>query len=151
MKRHALYIVTLTNKKYQKPNDGLILVKFGTTHHIDDIMKRFDPAVDDGYVKKYDDWIITPGYDQEYQNYDKAHKVEQYILHKIFPPKTHKRWMEDYLKCESRNEYYDNTGITEFRLLTKQELYIIISKLEATKSKEQREAKYAKRQQYVNY
>ena len=142
---YKLYIVALENKKYKKPDDGLILAKPGLTHHMD-VMKRFDPSVDDGYVKKYDDWIITPKYSQVFKSYDEAKCAENYLLHERFPPSTHKVWMEDYLNCESRNEYYDNTGITEIRLLTRQELYSTIAHLKSTQSKEQQEAKYAKRQ-----
>jgi hypothetical protein len=147
MSWYKLYVVTLNNKKYKKPDDGKILVKFGITHHMD-IMKRFDPSVDDGYVKKYDDWIITPKYSQVFESLNEAKLAEEYLLTKMFPPTSHKVWMEDYLKCESRDEYYDNTGITEFRLLTSQELYSTISLLKSTQSKEQQEAKYAKRQQH---
>jgi len=147
MSWYKLYVVTLQNKKYKKPDDGKILVKFGITHHMD-IMKRFDPSVDDGYVKKYDDWIITPKYSQVFESLNEAKLAEEYLLTKMFPPTSHKVWMEDYLKCESRDEYYDNTGITEFRLLTSQELYSTISLLKSTQSKEQQEAKYAKRQQH---
>ena len=147
MSWYKLYVVTLQNKKYKKPDDGKILVKFGITHHMD-IMKRFDPSVDDGYVKKYDDWIITPKYSQVFESLNEAKLAEEYLLSQMFPPTSHKVWMEDYLNCESRDEYYDNTGITEFRLLTSRELYSTISLLKTTQSKEQQEAKYAKRQQH---
>lgn len=147
MSWYKLYVVTLNNKKYRKPNDGKILVKFGITHHMD-IMKRFDPSVDDGYVKKYDDWTITPKYSQVFESLEEAKLAENYLLSELFPPSSHKVWMEDYLQCESRDEYYDNTGITEFRLLTPQELYSTISLLKSTQSKQQQEAKYAKRQQH---
>jgi hypothetical protein len=147
MSWYKLYVVTLENKKYNKPVDGKILVKFGITHHMD-IMKRFDPSVDDGYAKIYDDWIITPKYSQVFESLREADQVEKHLLWERFPPNTHKVWVEDYLQCESRDEYYNNTGITEIRLLTPQELYSTISQLKSTQSQQQQEAKYAKRQQH---
>lgn len=147
MKWYKLYIVLLENKKYSKPNDGLLMIKSGITHHMD-VLKRFDPSVNDGYVKKYDDWIITVKYSQVFKSREEAERAEKYLQQERFPPATHKVWLEDYLQCESRNEYYDNTGITEIRLLTPQELYSTIAQLKSTQSKQQQEAKYAKRQHY---
>jgi len=144
---YKLYIIVLVNKKYKKPNDGKIITKSGITHHMD-VLKRFDPSVNDGYTKKYDDWIITVKYSQVFKSREEAEQVEKYLQQERFPPATHKVWLEDYLQCESRNEYYDNTGITEIRLLTPQELYSTISLLKSTQSKQQQEAKYAKQQQY---
>ena len=60
---YKLYVVEMVNKKYLGPNDGKKLIKFGITHHMD-IMKRFNPEVDDGYERNYDDWIILPKYSQ---------------------------------------------------------------------------------------
>lgn len=140
MSWYKFYIVEMLNRKYGSPSDGKKLVKFGITHHMD-IMKRFDPAVNDGYKKNYDDWIILPKYSQVYHTREEAESVEKYILNNVFPANTHKVWVEDYLQCESRNEYYSNTGITEIRLLTHKEIRDIIKTLKSTQSVEQRHAK----------
>ena len=137
---HKLYIVEMINKKLSGPNDGKKLIKFGVTHHMD-IMKRFNPSVDDGYVKNYDDWIILPKYSQVFYSKEAAVVMERRLLHNIFPPSSHKVWVEDYLQCEDRNQYYSNTGITELRLLTPKEIRDIIAHLKSTQSSEQREAK----------
>lgn len=140
---HKLYIVEMKNKKYLGPGDGKKLIKFGITHHMD-IMKRFNPEVNDGYEKNYDDWIILPKYSQVFYSKEDAETVEKWLLNKIFPAHTHKVWVEDYLQCEDRNQYYYNTGITELRLLTNKEIRDIIAYLKKTQSMEQREAKMDK-------
>ena len=136
---YKLYIVEMRNRKYLGPNDGKKLIKFGITHHMD-IMKRFDPEVDDGYEKNYGDWIILPKYSQVFYSKEEAEAAEKWLLNKIFPAHTHKVWVEDYLQCEDRNQYYHNTGITELRLLTNKEIRDIIAYLKKTQSMEQREA-----------
>ncbi len=140
MSWYKFYIVEMLNKKYLGPYDGRKLIKFGITHHMD-IMKRFDPNVNDGYEKNYDDWIILPKYSQVYHTKEEAEIVEKRILNEVFPANTHKVWVEDYLQCESRDEYYSNTGITEIRLLTNKEIRDIIKTLKLTQSFEQRRAK----------
>tara|TARA_R110000868_G_scaffold9000_10_gene45654 strand:+ start:11118 stop:11579 length:462 start_codon:yes stop_codon:yes gene_type:complete len=130
---YKLYIVKLKNTKYIKPHDAREMYKIGITHHMD-VKKRFDPKVDDGYPKIYDDWVITPCYSQVYKTKQEAEAVEAHILHQRFPPSTHKVWIEQYLGCADQNEYYTNTGITEIRLLTKSELKCIIDELQRTQS-----------------
>lgn len=141
MSWHKLYVVEMINKKHLGPNDGKKLIKFGVTHHMD-IMKRFDPKVDDGYQKNYEDWIILPKYSQVFYTKEEAVAAEQWLLHTMFPALTHKVWVEDYLQCEDRNQYYRNTGITELRLLTNKEIRDIIAQLKRTQSTEQRDAKF---------
>jgi hypothetical protein len=149
MSWYKLYIVEMQNKKYSAPNDGRRMIKFGITHHMD-IMKRFDPTIKDGYEKNYEDWKIIPKYSQVFYTLEDAQKAEKYLLHTLFPAKTHKVWVEDYLRCESRDEYYNNTGITEIRLLTDQEIRNTIVALKSTQSDEQRLAKMNRQQNYMN-
>lgn len=142
---HKFYIVEMKNKKYTKPNDGRVLVKFGITHHMD-VMKRFDPSVNDGYAKNYEDWDIRVMYSQVFYSKEEALAVEDHMKDDVFPATTHKVWLEDYLQCESRDEYYNNSGVTEFRLLTQTELRSTIDTLKSTQSQKQQEAKHYKRQ-----
>ena len=142
-------MVGMKNKRYAKPNDGRIMVKSGITHHMD-VMNRFNPLIDDGYSKNYEDWKIWPIYSQVYNTKEEAEEVERYLLHDRFPPQTHKVWVEQYLGCNSNNEYYNNTGITEIRLLTRDEIDSIIRELTQTQSVAQREAKQEKRMKYYN-
>tara|TARA_R110000868_G_C10736754_1_gene752050 strand:+ start:277 stop:723 length:447 start_codon:yes stop_codon:yes gene_type:complete len=142
---YKFYIVKMDNKKYVKPNDGRILVKFGITHHMD-VMKRFNPSVNDGYVKNYEDWDIRVMYSQVFYSKEEALAVETHMKDIVFPPTTHKVWLEDYLQCESRDEYYNNSGVTEFRLLTQMELSSTINTMKLTQSQKQQEAKGYKRQ-----
>lgn len=144
---HKLYIVEMENTKHVKPNDGRRIIKFGTTHHMD-IMNRFNPDVDDGYEKNYQDWKIRPCYSQVYNTKEEAQEVERRLLHEKFPPQTHKVWIEQYLGCTTSNEYYNNTGVTEIRLLTQSEISSIIKELVQTQSIAQRKAKRMKRQHY---
>lgn len=145
---HKFYIVEMHNMKYMMPEPGRKMIKFGVTHHMD-VMKRFDPNVDDGYVKDYKDWLITPKYSQVFHTKEEAEQLEKHLLHQVFPANTHKVWVEDYLQCESRDEYYHNTGITEIRLLTNKELRDIINKLKSTQSIEQRMAKIDRLHEYM--
>lgn len=146
---YKLYVVQMQNTKHVKPNDGKIIIKFGVTHHMD-VMDRFNPNINDGYQKNYEDWKIWPRYSQVYKTREEAEQVEQYLLHERFPPQTHKVWIEQYLGCSNINEYYNNTGVTEIRLLTSNEISGIIEELRETQSVAQREAKQEKRMKYYN-
>lgn len=109
------YVQEWENTAYPKPNDGKHMIKFGITHHMD-VSKRNDASVDDGYKKDYSDWNIRTLFSRKYDTKALGERFEQMMLHEAYPAKTHKVWVENYLiGCENRK--YDNTGITELRLL----------------------------------
>lgn len=113
------YVQEFTNMRYSKPDDGKTFIKFGITHHMD-TQKRFDPSVDDGYKKEYDDWNIRTLFSRKYDTRSEAEHFEQGMLHTAYPADTHKVWVESYLhNCDNRK--YDNSGITEIRLLNRRE------------------------------
>lgn len=118
---YKFYVMEFVNKKYPMPDDNKVFVKFGVTRHMD-VMDRFNPNVDDGYAKNYNDWHITCKFSIICKTKEDAEKVEQHWLTQVFPnPGPTKVWVEQYLGAQSNNEYYDNTGITELRLLTKKQ------------------------------
>ena len=57
---YKFYFLTMRNNKFQVP-EGKVFCKFGITHQ-SDVLRRFNPDVDDGYFKspKYLDWDIKP-------------------------------------------------------------------------------------------
>ena len=55
-------------------------------------------------------------------------QMEKDFLFKHFPPLTHKVWMENKFKIED-NRALDNTGVTEFRILTTKEHYDLCQSL----------------------
>ena len=55
-------------------------------------------------------------------------QMEKDFLHKHFPPLTHKVWMENKFKIED-NRALDNTGVTEFRILSTKEHYDLCQSL----------------------
>ena len=117
------YIYKIEPTKYDKPDDGKVMIKFGCTWH-GDAAKRYDDEVDDGYDKfpyyKHFNGFNKPKASKWFANRDDAEELEQDYLHNRYPPKTHKVWLEDYL-IECPKHEYDNTGVTEIRLLTQQE------------------------------
>jgi hypothetical protein len=145
------YIAQFKNKVYEKPKDGKLIIKFGITHHTD-ALKRFDENVDDGYTKNYEDWEVKIIYSQNFLKVDAWEcglELEKYVLFERFPPETHKVWIEDYLNIEDKHRY-DNTGITEYRLLAYSELQDIINELGSTLSEEELRLKAEKRKQLEN-
>lgn len=115
------YVCEFINNKHPMPDDDKVFVKFGITHHLD-VMDRFNPNVKDGYSKNYADWDITCKFSQAFKTKEEAEAVEQEWLTKVFPnPGPNKVWVENYLKLEDNNYYYDNSGITELRLLTRKQ------------------------------
>lgn len=115
-KWYKFYICEFINNKYEVP-PGFVLVKFGITHHMD-VMDRFNPEVDDGYSKNYSDWTIKIKYSEVHQTKKSAEKQEKFWLLEIFPYNSkYKVWVEDLFQLDNKNFYYDNTGITELRLL----------------------------------
>lgn len=103
------------------PDSTKVFVKFGITHHMD-VMDRFNPDVNDGYTKNYHDWDIVCKFSQVFRTKAEAEQMERHWLTNVFPnPGPTKVWVEKYLGAEHNNQYYDNTGITELRLLTQKQ------------------------------
>lgn len=113
---HKFYICQFDNKKYPTPS-GWVFVKFGITHHMD-VLKRFDSSIDDGYSKNYSDWNISCKFSILCKSKDHALEMEEFFLQKKYPYKSkYKVWVEKYLGMEDHNQYDNNTGISELRLL----------------------------------
>jgi hypothetical protein len=87
-----------------------------------DVMKRFDPTVDDGYQKNYEDWNITCKYSQVFQSKELAEKFEKFFLTEIYPYdyNQNKVWVEDVLNLD-RNYYSHVSGISEIRMIPEKE------------------------------
>jgi len=138
------------NKVYQKPKDGKLMIKFGITHH-KDALKRYDSSVDDGYSKNYEDWDIKTVYSQNFFGEDAwtcGEELERHCLFDKFPPEDFKVWVEDYLKIKDKRKY-DNSGITEIRLLTYIQLQNLIEELTTNLSEEELKLKAEKRKQIL--
>ena len=138
------------NKVYEKPKDRKLMIKFGITHH-SDAMHRFDPKYDDGYVKDYSDWDIKCLYSQNFFGEHArifAEELERYCLHEKFPPETFKVWVEDYLNIDNKRKY-DNSGITEIRLLTFEEVKQTIESLKSQLTEQELKMKALKRKQLL--
>lgn len=111
------YVCEFVNKIYPMPDPNKVFVKFGITHH-QDVMARFDPRVDDGYPKIYDDWDITCKFSVSVPKMTAMH-IENEWLTKHFPnPGPNKVWVERYLNVDNPLKYKYNSGISELRLLT---------------------------------
>jgi hypothetical protein len=84
-------------------------------------MNRFDKSFDT-YKKDYDDWKITPIFSKRFETKQEAIEFENYFLYDKLPYNSeYKVWVEDYLGIEDRQKYND-TGITELRLITEEKL-----------------------------
>jgi hypothetical protein len=119
--KYKIYACIFTNNKHTLPDPNKVLVKIGITHHTDDIMKRFDPKIDDGYPKNYSDWDIECKFSMICNSKEEAEQIEKQWLgpNGIFSnPGPTKVWVENLFNLEDNNYYRDNTGITELRLLT---------------------------------
>ena len=127
-KWYKFYICEFVNTKHKMRSYDDCFLKFGITHHMD-VLKRFDPKVDDGYIKNYQDWKIFPKYSKVLYSYNEAKKLEDYYNKVLYPnPGPNKVWVENYFNLEDNN-YYDNcSGITELRLFTrKQANYVVMN------------------------
>jgi len=117
---YKFYICEFKNKRFPM-KDGDVFVKFGITHHWD-VMDRFNPAVDDGYDKNYHDWEITCKFSWALPSKADAERMERYWLEEKFPKSgKNKVWVENYFGLQDNNYYYDNTGVTELRLVTEKQ------------------------------
>jgi len=135
--------------------DDRVLVKFGITHH-GDVLKRYDPTVDDGYDVKFkqlihDHLILDKVLYSKLMPAKKARALEKEMLSKRFPYHSkYKVWLENWLGLQEDTTLND-TGVTEFRLLEKSELYGpdgLISELMSTWTKKEQVGKAHARKQY---
>lgn len=118
---YKFYACEFINKKYPMPDPTKVFVKFGITHH-KDALDRFNPNVDDGYAKIYNDWDIVCKFSAAFKTKQEAEAVESHWLNTVFPnPGPTKVWVEQYLQTEDNFLYSDNTGITELRLLSQKQ------------------------------
>ena len=101
---YKVYVMEVRNKVYPMPDSDKVFIKIGITHHMD-AMKRFDPTVDDGYEKNYEDWEFDCKFSRKFPSKQEAEKYERYLLDDLFPAKRYKVWVEDYLGLEDRNYY----------------------------------------------
>ena len=119
---YKFYFLTLRNKVF--PLDGnKVFCKFGITHQ-SDVLRRFDPSVDDGYHKseKYLEWDIKCDFSMFFDTKEEALAVEQRWLTEVFPnPGPTKVWVEKVLDCPDNQYYSEASGITELRLLTEKQ------------------------------
>lgn len=119
---YKFYFCTFRNEKFQTP-EGKVFCKFGITHN-SDVLARFNPKVDDGYVKseKYSDWHIKADFSMWFDTKEEAEAYEQMWLTEKFPnPGPTKVWVEKVLDCPSMDYYTECTGITELRLLSEKQ------------------------------
>ena len=119
---YKFYFLTMRNKKFQIP-ENKVFSKFGITHQAD-VLRRFDPTVDDGYKKseKYLDWDIKVDFSMWFDTKEEAEAEEQRWLTEVFPnPGPTKVWVEKVLQCPTMDYYTEATGITELRLLTEKQ------------------------------
>lgn len=113
---HKFYVCRFRNKKHKTPN-GYEFIKFGVTRHMN-VEDRFNPSIDDGYSKNYEDWEIKCMFSQVYYSKEDAEKEEEFWLKEAFPYKSkYKVWVEKILGIDDPHYYSNSTGITELRLL----------------------------------
>ena len=116
------YFCTFRNKKFTVP-EGKVFCKFGITHN-NDVLGRFNPDKDDGYIKseKYREWDIKADFSMWFDTREEAEVEEQRWLTEVFPnPGTTKVWVESVLDIPDKSYYSDASGITELRLLSEKQ------------------------------
>lgn len=127
---YKFYFCTFVNTKFHVP-ENYVFCKFGITHQ-SDVLRRFNPSIDDGYIKsqKYLDWDIEPSFSMWFDTKEQAEAEEQRWLTEVFPnPGPTKVWVEKILQCPTMDYYSEATGITELRLLTKKQRKWVLWKL----------------------
>lgn len=141
---HKFYVAEFIPTKYEMRDPNDVLVKFGITKNMD-VLERFNPY----YDKRYNDFVIKVKFSKAVPNMKMAEDMERHWLEERFPnPGPNKVWIEDYLHCEKNNEY-DDTGITEIRLLKRYQLAKILTELYNSLSNKDKELKLEARKQYV--
>ena len=97
----------------------------------------------------YKDFHYKVKFSKVFSNKSKAEAIESYWLQERFPnPGPNKVWIEDYLQCEHKQKYND-TGITEIRLLKKYQLAEVLKELYNTLSVKDKQFKAEAKKQYV--
>lgn len=132
-KWHKFYLMELENKFYPTPT-GYAFIKPGTTHHMN-AMDRYNPLVDDGYAKNYDDWNITCKFSRVFKSQVEAKAYETYFLTELYPydySKT-KVWLEEVLGLEDKYRYNTMSGRSEIRMIPITEAKRLYSKLNSEK------------------
>ena len=135
MSWHKFYICQFNNRIYDLINwPNHVLVKFGKTRHMD-VMDRFNPDIDDGYPKIYTDWKIIPKFSLVCEDEAAASRIEDYYLNIKYPynNKRYKVWVEKELGLTDMNYYRDNSGVSELRMLHRNEATELYQKLNARK------------------
>lgn len=131
---YKFYCCEFTNKVHQMPESDKVFIKFGVTHHTD-VMDRFNPTIQDGYAKNYNDWNIVCKFSMQLPDKEAALALEKFWLEEQFPYKSrYKVWVEQYLGLEDNQYYTDNTGITELRLVSAKQAKWVYYKLHQYKS-----------------
>jgi len=127
------YVRDMVNKVYSIPEESKRWVKFGQTHHTD-ADNRFNPEIDDGYEKNYEDWDGKTAFSWPNLSHAQADIFEQFFLVDLFPAtRPEKVWVEKYLGCEDNNRYDNCSGITELRLLSERQRKWVLQNLYALK------------------
>lgn len=119
---YKFYFLTMRNNVFPTP-ENKVFCKFGITHR-SEVLERFDPNVDDGYVKsqKYFDWDIKADFSMFFDTKEEAKAYEDYWLEEVFSKdRKEKVWVEKVLGCPTMDYYTEATGITELRLLTEKQ------------------------------
>tara|TARA_R100000426_G_scaffold28518_1_gene23870 strand:+ start:99 stop:548 length:450 start_codon:yes stop_codon:yes gene_type:complete len=144
MKPHKFYVIEFIPKKYKMRDYNDVLIKFGITKNMD-VLERFNPYFDE----RYKDFHYKVKFSKVFSNKSKAEAIESYWLQERFPnPGPNKVWIEDYLQCEHKQKYND-TGITEIRLLKKYQLAEVLKELYNTLSIKDKQFKAEAKKQYV--
>jgi hypothetical protein len=143
MKPHKFYVVELVPKKYKMREYNDVLIKFGITKNMD-VLQRFNTYFDE----RYKDFYFKVKFSRPHSNKAKAEAEEKYWLEERFPnPGPNKVWVEDYLQCEDKQKYND-TGITEIRLLKRYQVAEIVKELFNTLSTKDKKFKEQARKKY---
>ena len=138
-KWYKFYLVEFTNKYHPTPS-GYTFIKPGITHHVKDVMKRFDPSVDDGYPKNYDDWIIVCKHSRVFYSLAEAKEYEKYFLTELYPYDYNdtKVWLEKVLHLEDTNRYDNMSGRSEIRMIPTKDAKALYHKLNSEKDREKK-------------
>ena len=120
---HKGYVAEFIPKRHKMQNKDDVLLKFGITKNMD-VKQRFNSY----YEERYNDFDIKIKFSYAFETQAEAEDFERYWLEERYPnPGPNKVWVENYLGCE--NNRYDDTGITEIRLLKRSEVASVLSEL----------------------
>ena len=141
---HKFYVIEIVPKKYKMQDYNDVLVKFGITKNMN-VLERFNPY----YDERYKDFHYKVKFSRAHSNKNKAEAEERYWLEQRYPnPGPNKVWVESYLNVEHKQKYND-TGITEIRLLKRYQLASILKELYDTLSAKDIKFKEEAKKQYV--